>query len=147
MQLAGIGLGQTAVAGGRAERDRLPEQPAQHRRQLAHNIADVEHADGENLFAAEGEQLPREAGGPIGCTLDFHDVVMARVGFRQALSQEARESLDGRQQVVEVVGDPARELADRVHLLRLPELIFERAAIGDIQGDTRSAHRLTRFVE
>ena len=39
---------------------------------------------------------------------------------------------DHGQQVVEVVRDTARELADRLHLLRLPELVLEPAALGDV---------------
>ena len=37
-----------------------------------------------------------------------------------------------RQQVVEVVRDAAGELADRLHLLRLAQLLFELAALGDV---------------
>ena len=37
-----------------------------------------------------------------------------------------------RQRVVEIVGDAAGEPADRFHLLRLPQLILEQPAVGDV---------------
>ncbi len=42
---------------------------------------------------------------------------------------------DDREQIVEVVGDAARELAHRLHLLRLPELLFGRHALGHVAAD------------
>ena len=47
-------------------------------------------------------------------------------------SASSRVAGDGGQRVVEVVRDAAREPADRLHLLRLPELILELAAVGDV---------------
>ena len=49
-----------------------------------------------------------------------------RVG-RAASSSELAVAEDDRQQVVEVVRDAAGELADRLHLLRLAQLLLERA--------------------
>ena len=37
-----------------------------------------------------------------------------------------------REKVIEVMCDAAGELAERLHLLRLPELLFDLLAIGDI---------------
>ena len=42
---------------------------------------------------------------------------------------------DRGQEIVEVVGDAAGELADRIHLLRLDQLRFELPAFGDIDAD------------
>ena len=39
---------------------------------------------------------------------------------------------DRRQEVVEVVGDPAGELPDRLHLLRLPKLVLQALPLGDV---------------
>jgi hypothetical protein len=46
---------------------------------------------------------------------------------------------DRAQHVVEVVGDAAGQLADGIELLRLPELLFEPVALGDI--GQRISHR------
>jgi hypothetical protein len=39
---------------------------------------------------------------------------------------------DDGEQIVEVVGDAPREAPDRVHLLRLAELLLEAAALADV---------------
>ena len=46
------------------------------------------------------------------------------------------------QDVVEVVGDAAGELADRFHLLRLAKLGLQRLAMGDVDHDAAQAHDL-----
>ena len=64
-----------------------------------------------------------------------------------ASEQELGAAQDDGQQVVEVVGDAARQLADGVHLLRLPELLLERAPLGDVEGDAGGAYGLAAIVE
>ena len=59
-----------------------------------------------------------------------HDVVqIAAQGalFRRLLQGELAVAQDGAEDVVEVVGDAAGQRADRLHLLRLPQLRFERS--------------------
>jgi hypothetical protein len=46
-----------------------------------------------------------------------------------------------RQQVVEVVGDPARELAHRLHLLRLAQLLLELHPLRDVADDAEHVGR------
>jgi hypothetical protein len=55
--------------------------------------------------------------------------------------QQVAEADHRGQQVVEVVGDAAGELADRLHLLRLGELHLELLALGDVDevGDPAGA--------
>ena len=53
---------------------------------------------------------------------------------RRRRSERLAVADDHRQQVVEVVGDAAGEPADRLHLLRLPELLLERPPLGDVHG-------------
>ena len=48
--------------------------------------------------------------------------------------QQVGEADDRGQHVVEVVRDAAGELADRLHLLALRELLLERALLGDVEG-------------
>ena len=48
--------------------------------------------------------------------------------------EQVGEADDRGQHVVEVVGDAAGELADRLHLLALRELLLERALLGDVEG-------------
>ena len=45
---------------------------------------------------------------------------------------QAGVALDDGEQVVEVVRDARGELADGLHLLRLPELVLEMQPLGDV---------------
>ena len=49
---------------------------------------------------------------------------------------------DGGQHVVEVVRDPAGELADRLHLLTLREVLLQRALLGRVEGEDGRARAL-----
>jgi len=53
---------------------------------------------------------------------------------------------NGGHDVVEIMRDPAGELADGLHLLRLPQLFFEVHLSGDVELDAHivgdSAHRI-----
>jgi hypothetical protein len=42
---------------------------------------------------------------------------------------------DHRQQIVEIVGDAAGQLSQRLHLLRLAQLLLEQLALGDVAQD------------
>jgi hypothetical protein len=48
--------------------------------------------------------------------------------------RQQRIPLDDLQQVVEIMGHASGQLTDRLHLLRLAELLFETHLIGDIGG-------------
>ena len=48
---------------------------------------------------------------------------------RQAPAHQIERADDAGQQVVEVVGDAAGEMADRLHLLRLPQRLLRRGQI------------------
>ena len=49
--------------------------------------------------------------------------------------QEIGEADDGGQHIVEVMRHAAGELADRLHLLALGDLDFERFVLGRIEGE------------
>ena len=53
----------------------------------------------------------------------------------QIVAQQIGIALDDGEKVVEVVGDTARQPADRFHLLGLQEPLFQVAALRDIQDD------------
>ncbi|MNK89562.1 hypothetical protein D3C87_1095760 [compost metagenome] len=97
-------------------------QPGQH-------LVDIDHFGAQRLPAGKGQQARREHGAALrGPERPVHDP--AHVG-RQVVArlQQLQVAEDRRQQVVEVVRDAARELAQHFHLLRLPHLPFERAAL------------------
>src|SRR3989441_6820067 len=70
----------------------------------------VEHPRGEDLPAAEGEQLAGERRGPLRGAENLLDVVAARVFAREILPHQLRVPPDRGQHVVEVVSHPARQL-------------------------------------
>src|SRR4030095_16434284 len=112
--------------------DVLADQAAQQVRQLGQDVRDVDDARLQGLLAREGEQLAHQVGGAVGILLDLHDVGEGLVAGAVAHQQQVAEADHGGQQVVEVVGDAAGELADRLHLLRLGELHLELLALGDV---------------
>src|SRR5438094_790867 len=59
---------------------------------------------------------------------------VTRVGRRGAVQQQLGRPQDGREQVVEVVGDAARQLPHGFHLLRLAQLLLELALRAHITG-------------
>ena len=114
------------------ERDLLADQPAQQHGEIGQRLAEIEHLRAQRLAAREGEQLPHQARRPVGVLLDLHDVLERRIGRPMRVEQEVGRHHDGGQHVVEIVRDPAGELAHRLHLLRLGELRFERALLGGL---------------
>ncbi len=79
------------------------------------------------LAAREGEQLPRQLRGAASGTVDLLHLAPARISGRQPAQEQLAVAVDRRQQVVEVVGHPTGQPAHRLHLLRLAQLLFERA--------------------
>ena len=125
-----------------AQRDALAQRAVEQALEVAQQAADVEHLGLDHLAAAEHEQLARERRGAVGRAPDLLDVVADRVVGGQLARGEADAGEDHRQQVVEVVGDAARELADALQALGLGQAMLElgallgaAAALGDVGGD------------
>ena len=113
--------------------------PMSRRTSWSVSADDVVHADHrrlQHLPAAEREQLARERGGAVGGAADLLEVAaQQRVAVAGAGEREVGVAADRGEQVVEVVRDAAGELADGLHLLRLPELVLEPVPRGDVGGD------------
>ena len=129
---------------------------AQRRHQhVAHGVdalAQIDRHRHQLLAAREGEQLPRQLLAAAGGGTDrLHRLLFLRLA--QAALQDLRIAGDDHQQIVEVVGDAAGQLAERFHLLRLRELLaglFERdlrlALRGDVAGDLGEADQFAGVV-
>ena len=76
----------------------------------------------KRLTAREGQQLPHQAGGPVGVLLDVHDVLVGGIRRPMRLQQQVGEADDGGQHVVEVMRYATRQLAHRLHLLALGDI-------------------------
>ena len=123
--------------------DILAEQAREQDGQFRQHIAELKHLRAQGLLAREGKQLTHEPGGAVRVLLDVHDVLEGRVGRPVVHQQEVGEADDRRQHVVEVMGDAAGELTDRLHLLALGDLHLERALLRGVDGigDRRLAAR------
>ena len=129
LQLARIGHHRTQVTAGQDDQlDMLADGPDQHLLHPGNDLVQVENLRSHHLPAGESEQLVREAGRPFGGQLDLPDVAAGRfpalgpvrVG-RASSSSETKVSVvdDHGEEVVEVMRDPAGQLAEVLQALGL----------------------------
>src|SRR5262249_55493890 len=103
--------------------DRRSNGALQH---VEHALCNSSHIDRlyPQLFAAGEYEQPLREGRSTQCPLDSAvNQAQGAAVFGRSLAQELHVAEDGRQQVVEVVRDAARELAERFELLRLQQLV------------------------
>ena len=106
----------------------------------------------ERLASRERQQLARQALAAIGGRVDRVDrLQMLRIG--EPAAQKLRMAADDHQEIVEVVRDAAGQLAERLHLLRLRELLLrplERRLrfppLGDVARDVHEADQRADLV-
>ena len=95
-------------------------------RDAVDELADVGRTRGEHRHAREARELVDEALEPV----DFVDDRLGRLEHESLLARRARQppakplggELDRRQRILDLVGDPLRDLAPRRHALGLQEL-------------------------
>ena len=94
-------------------------------------LVGIDRARQQRLGPGEGEQPASEGGGAIGA---FHRIVQVARGFLRLQPQLAPRQFqpadDHRQHIVEVMRDAAGQLADRVHLLHLAQIVLGGGALG-----------------
>lgn len=87
------------------------------------------------MLATEGEQLAGEGSGSFSSFDDVRGgVVQIAIGSRPALDERAITD-DDVEQIVEIVGDSAGELADGFHLLRVAKLLGCAVVFDDLAGE------------
>ena len=140
LELRGVGANRAELrVEHRQELDVLADQAAEHHVHVGDDDVQVEDARLEHLAAAEREQLARERGRARRGLLDLLGVAaLAWIGL--GVDQELAVARDRGQEVVEVVRDPARQPADRLHLLRLAQLHLELTLVREVtdHGDVAS---------
>ena len=94
----------------------------------------------EDLLPAEREELARQVRGALARppAISSRSSRIGSPGLRSA-SEHLAVAEDDRQEVVEVVRDAAGEVPDRLHLLRLAELLLHPVALGHVQRDGEPA--------
>ena len=111
------------------DRDVLADQAVEHPAHVRDALVEHDDLRRQDLAPAEREQLAGERRGAIGRIEDLLDVGAQRRAD-QLFQQQLGIAANRRQQVVEVVGDAAREPPDRFHLLRVSQLLLELMARG-----------------
>ena len=112
---------------------------AADRRQIAFRLSSYRLQD---LLAAEGQQLAGQGGGALAGLLDRLELLAQRVGrVGDPAQREIGVAQDRGQQVVEIVGDPAGQPPDRLHLLGLARADSPAGSVPRTRGAraTRSA--------
>ena len=118
------------------------EAPHQHL-QVGQQVVDLQHLRPQGLPARERQQLPHETRRAIGVLLDLHDVLEGRIGGPVIVQQQIGIADDRSEHIVEVMRHAAGQLADRLHLLRLREILLQRALLGRVE---RVEHHAARFA-
>jgi len=106
----------------------------------------------QSLPSGEGQQLAGQRCGALGSAIDRLQGTK-RLFARDVLSDGVNAAGNDHQQIVEVVGDAAGELAERIELLRFGELPLHRKqlllrllALADVAGDLGKACQLAGVV-
>ncbi len=124
------GASTAARIGG--EDDVFSDEASQQLLDVLHQSVEIDDLGLEDLATAEREQLLGQGRGPVRRAVDLIHVLAPGVIGRQIGEEQVGVSADGGEDVVEVVGDAAGEPADRLHLLRLDDLLLETAPLGGV---------------
>ena len=151
IDLGGIGQHRARVdVGQERHRDVLAEQPLEHRQHGADLLVHVQALRGQELLAAEGQELPRDVGRAVRGALDDLDLAPARVVGAQLAHEHDAPARNHGDEVVEVVSDTAGQTADRLHLLGLQELLLGHRELvvgrAKLLVEPRVVHRDGRVV-
>jgi hypothetical protein len=136
---------------GIADIDRYlrPDGAAKQFLHAADQVDDVGRLGIECLAAGEGQQALRQRGGTAAGTLRRGDEAAKVVEASpvDADLDELQIAHHAGQEVVEVVRQPAGQLADRLHLLTLAQHLLAVLLLGDVAADReeqRAARRIVR---
>ena len=130
------------LPGDEVEFDVFANQAVQRPSDVGDDGIQVDDAKCLYLFAAEGEQLPGQLRGSAGGGEYFLKLVLDRASRNDRIQGQFGIAGDDGEQVVEIVGDSARETADGIHFLSLQQLCFQAepirkvATVGDKVSNT-----------
>ena len=128
----------------------LAQRASQKFRQSGDQFGHVRRGRPQRLAARESQQVLCEFGAPVGGADSAIEKSPGFGGGVDVIFQEFEIAQNDRQEVVEVVGDAPRKLADGFHLLSLAELGFGRLVFREVaQGADEPAPALLRrqFVD
>ena len=111
---------------GHGHDDVFADDAPQHRLDLSERDVQVDDLGLQHLAAAERQHLLGEVGGTHGGAGDLFGIGAPLVFRIERVQHDLGVADDRGQQVVEVVRDAAGQAADRFHLLRVAQLLFEQ---------------------
>src|SRR5574341_636871 len=116
---------------------------------LAHGPVEVDRLRFDDDLPAEIKELPDDVSRPHRLPRHHPQFPAARIVLRALLQHEVREGEDGRERVVDLVGDPGRKLAHGGQLFRLNELglLFPQFLDGVLEGPEGVLEPLFHLVE
>lgn len=120
-----------ASAGIHHELDARPDQQRDAPPRRADRLVQIERHRLQNLLSAERQQLPRQPRATRCRQLD-RSYAVALLAVGQRLRQQAAVRADHREEVVEVLRDPAGQPPDGLHLLELARLRLRIRTGGDV---------------
>ena len=123
------------------DHDPLSDETVEKMAEVGQRVPQVDELRRQRLLAREGEQLAHQGRRPVGVLRDLVQVRIIGVRVVAPQHQKVAMARDRRQQVVEVMRDAARQLADGLHLLALHELRFQRLQRADIRQHRHDAVR------
>jgi hypothetical protein len=99
--------------------DVFADELAQHLEHPLHGLVQIEHLGRHGLLAGKSQELPGEIAGPSGLLFGYLSASMDRISRADRHHAQFRIAEDRPQHIVEVVGHPAGQPADRLHFLGL----------------------------
>ncbi len=147
LDLSGIGADGAQVVGGRGEHfDVFANQPPQQRIETQHDVVEIDHPRREHLLPAERQQLAGNAGGALGRRFYLLRAFGETTSGRDTIGKYLRISQNYREQIIEIVRNPASQATDRFHFLRLAKTVFKRHTLGHVLHQGSHAKNASRFV-
>ena len=125
--------------------DLLAERRPQQFGGIDEQHVDVGFARLQRLLAGEGEQVLGEIGTACCCFVDHPSDRRKLRLFGDRIGQNLDGSGDDGEDIVEVMGDAAGELAEGFHLLGLPDPVLCRDLVGEIAQEAVQDKTLAGF--
>ena len=111
---------------GHTQAHLFANQPVQQMHQIRQHVLQRNAFKLQRLFAREREQLAHKRCRAVGVLADLQKITIIGILAPMAQQQKVAMARNRRQQVVEIMRNPARKLTDRLHFLALHELRFKR---------------------
>src|SRR5262249_47973625 len=126
----------------------LADQPMEYLEGPADHAVDIDNTHVEHLLAAEGQELLCEGSGVFAGSLNSFGILLDPVGVLPGWhQQEVAVGEYDCEQIVEVMSYTAGEAPDRLHFLRLKELLFQPSPFSNVKHITFDLDEFARGVK